>query len=268
LNTLLGGGRAGRGRLVLYKFVGAKTGAEARDLLKFYCEARTLRANGPTTFNDPFEFKVAFDFDAEEEVIRRRYVEDNPDNVEADYVKWREGFTWNFKWWLAQETRRKLMAPFGVICFTTIEDNHLLWSHYAAQHKGFCVGLDESITQSMTGVQRCGPVKYQREAPKFRYYYDSPDTFAEKVFAYKSDRWAYESEYRIVLDRQGDVAFPERGLREVILGCRAYSELREYADNHPTSLDITFFQMVEDFADYSLKKVSIERGVRMMSSFF
>lgn len=253
---------------MLYRFFGAESGADAVKCLGYICHDHTLLARAPTAFNDPFEFKVAIDFDAEENVIRRRYFEDNPTNTATDYEKWRTGFTGNFKWWLSQETRKHLMSSCGVLCFTNSDDNHLLWSHYATDHRGFCVGFDESIASGISGVKGHGPVTYQCDAPVFRYYYDKAEAFATKVFSYKSDRWAYEREYRIVVEQAGVVAFPESALREVILGCRAYGELRTYADTRLDKVNFGFFQMVEDFYAYSLRKERIEPDVRLMTSFF
>jgi hypothetical protein len=253
---------------LLYKFLGAESGPDAVKLLECVCNDHTLRASAPTSFNDPFEFKVSLDFEAEEDVIRHRYFEDNPNTNDADYNKWRAEFTDQSKWWACQQTRAALLSSSGVICFTTMEDNHLLWSHYATQHMGFCVGFDDSITRGLPGVERHGPVAYRREAPGFRFYYDKPEAFAKKAFLFKSDCWAYENEYRVVVDRQGLVKFPGSVLREVILGCRAYPELRRYADQRLDKVEFGFYQMVENFRAYSLTKKRIEGSARYMSSFF
>lgn len=253
---------------MLYKFYGADSGEKAEELLNFVCNDHTIRASDPTSFNDPFEFKVAFDFNADEDVIRRRYFKDRPGSKEGDYDEWRRTFTENARWWIAQTTRRNLMSLFGVVCFSMIEDNHLLWSHYASQHRGFCVGFDASMIENLPDLEGVGPVVYQGEAPVFRYYYDCPTQFTKSAFWCKSDCWAYEREYRVLFSRQGVVRFPIAALREVILGCRAYGELRNYAETRIGTSDVTYFQMAEDFGAYSLSKVPIQRGVHLMSSFF
>jgi hypothetical protein len=49
---------------MLYKYVGAENGKQALEVLKYFCEAYTLKASEPTSFNDPFEFKIVADFEA------------------------------------------------------------------------------------------------------------------------------------------------------------------------------------------------------------
>jgi hypothetical protein len=38
--------------------------------------------------------------------------------------------------------RKKVLAEYGVLCFSTSWKSPVLWSHYADRHKGFCLGFD------------------------------------------------------------------------------------------------------------------------------
>jgi len=254
---------------MLYKYVGAASGPEAVELLKYFCEHQTLKASDPTTFNDPFEFKVEVDFTAEEDRIRARFFQDNPGRAEADYTSWANGFNKNAKWYLAQQTRQALLSTFGVVCLSTVEDNHLLWSHYATQHRGFCIAFDETIVETLPDVFGYGRVVYQSDIPVFQFYDESPEEYFRKACMHKSDQWGYEEEYRILFEKPGLVQFPVKpGVREVMLGCRAYQELRQYADQHLNSFDFPFFQMAEDLGKYRFIKIQIQKGTRVMSSHF
>lgn len=253
---------------MLYKFYGASSGSEALKLLKYVCKDATIRASDPRSFNDPFEIKVAFDFDADDEVIRARYFADNPSSSDADYAEWRKGFTGNFKSHYSQTARTTMLSSCGVICLTLSEENHLLWSHYAANHQGFCIGFDDAIVERLPGVLGHGPVTYQRKAPVFRFYRDPPEIFPRSAFFYKSDCWSYEQEYRVVTDEQQIIQFPKTCLREVILGCRAYPDLRRYAQREINDVEFRFFQMVEIPDEFSLKKSPIQQGRFIMSSHF
>ena len=96
------------------------------------------------------------------------------------------------------------------------------------------------------------------------------DDFEKRVFGCKSSLWAYEQEYRLILDRSGIFGFPRTALQQVILGCRAYPELKAYANQYadPTVNQFGFYQMCEDLHAYRLKKLPISRDTTLMSSLF
>jgi Protein of unknown function (DUF2971) len=252
---------------MLFKYVRADNGGHALELLKCFCEKYTLKASAPTSFNDPFEFKVTVDFEADEATIRERYFVNKPDSSDTEYESWRRHHTKD-EWWVVQETRKELLSRFGVCCLSEVDDNHLMWSHYASEHQSFCVGFEEKQLYELPGVTGFGPVEYRENAPRFRYYFDSPETFEAQAVACKSSLWAYEREHRIVFKSSGIVPFPPSALQEVSLGCRAHMALRDYAEKHCDQDGVKFFQMAEDFQAYRLRKEPIRKNVRIMSSFF
>jgi len=253
---------------MLFKYISGKNGAEALEILKCFCEKYTLRASEPTSFNDPFEFKVVVDFEAYEDTIRKAYFRNKSDSPEEEYESWRRHHT-KEEWWLVQKTRKELLSRFGVCCLSEVDDNHLMWSHYASEHQGFCVGFDETqLLDGLEGVTGHGPVKYQKNAPKFKYYFDPPQRFDRSAVACKSSLWKYEREHRIVFRCSGIISFPPAALKQIILGCRAYMELRNYADSKCEVAGPEYFQMCEDFRAYRLSKERIKKNVTIMSSFF
>lgn len=163
---------------------------------------------------------------------------------------------------VTQETRKHMLSRFGVFCLSALDANHLMWSHYASNHQGFCVGIDESQLQEIQGVVGHGFVAYQEAAPSFRYYLDPPELFDIRVFGCKSSLWAYEREYRFVFDRKGILDFPRTALKQ------AHQELRSYANMHCEEDDPEFYQMCEDFNAYRLNKERIRKNMTIMSSFF
>lgn len=252
---------------MLYKYVGAATGTGAIELLKCFTDKNTFKASEPATFNDPFEFKIAINFDADEPTVRRRYFLDNPEASKESYDTWFSTFD-KSKWWVTQQTRATLLSQVGVICLSEVDDNHLMWSHYAANHQGFCVAIDERQITSVEGVLGHGKVRYRSDAPVFRFYFDDPGEFAAKALACKSHLWEYEREYRILMNKSGIVSVPRTAIQQIILGCRAYQELRMYANEHCDSRRDFWFQMCEDFAKYTIHKEPIVKNLATMSSFF
>jgi hypothetical protein len=144
-----------------------------------------------------------------------------------------------------------------------------MWSHYAENHTGFCVGLDESQLSGLKALILQGFVEYHETAPTFRFYFESPELFQNRVFGCKAADWSYEREYRFLFEQSGLREFPPSALKEVILGCRAYMPLRNYADERCEENDgVRFFQMREAFQEYRLLKQPVEKNTRPMSSFF
>lgn len=66
------------GYFMLFKYVGGSKGTEALQTMKYFCEQHTLLAGDPTKFNDPFEFKIAVDFNAGDETIRKQCLLNHP----------------------------------------------------------------------------------------------------------------------------------------------------------------------------------------------
>jgi hypothetical protein len=109
----------------------------------------------------------------------------------------------------------------GITCFCRSISNPLLWSHYAASHKGFAIGYD--ATHPFFGgdkgiMQRLlHDVRYEDAPP-------SPDRFSvdELVMAAtltKPTCWAYEQELRMIREVGGQLfEVPKDAVQELVLG--------------------------------------------------
>ena len=137
---------------------------------------------------------------------------------------------------IRDELTKGLGARIGILSVSVVPDNILMWSHYADQHRGFVIGLDESH-----------PVFDTRRSPDddFRHFraveYRPPtpgaamiDLDGEDVLIRKAPEWAYEQELRILAPvseaaetlntPEGPVylfPLPSQCVQEVILGARS-----------------------------------------------
>ena len=92
----------------------------------------------------------------------------------------------------------KALTEIGVLCLSSSNDNMLMWSHYADNHQGFCLGfriMENDIFEARV-------VDYEGKYIEFRI-----EEFAENLEGYindiiynKASSWVYEEEYRIVID--------------------------------------------------------------------
>lgn len=252
---------------MIYKYVGAGSPEEIVQILKYFIEDGSIKASSPRTFNDPSEFKVGYDFEASDETIKQKYFSDKPGANEEDFKGWLNSFTPQSKWYIGYINRHTMLDAVGVVCLTPDPNNYVMWSHYANDHTGFCIGFDEEIITSLDNTLFSSEVKYQNEIPIFRYFYESVEDFYRAVFFTKSKNWKYEKEFRVITEGHGIRSFNRSLIREVIIGCRASKELETYARSFLDS-DINFSKMVDHPKEYGLLKNAIIEGTYVESSAF
>lgn len=112
----------------------------------------------------------------------------------------------------------------GVTSFTTKNNNLLMWSHYANQHKGFCLGFDVD-PYIFSDLRK---VDYSEEIPlidvgKITCYKDL-DQIMTRYYT-KSADWSYEDEWRLLGSAKTKSSFDPRIITDVYFGSRC-------SDNH------------------------------------
>lgn len=113
----------------------------------------------------------------------------------------------------------------GLLCFSKNWHNPVLWSHYAARHKGICLGFDLE-----DGLSK--DVKYASERLIKEIVHDTIDlavdeSLVQDLLYTKFEHWKYEEETRVFVEldsktiESGCYFYPfgdQLRLREVILG--------------------------------------------------
>ena len=104
-----------------------------------------------------------------------------------------------------------------VSCFSERSDSLLMWSHYANNHRGICVGygLKELIEK-----YGCFPVIYSDVIPKWQ---ENNNPHLAMLTKYKE--WEYEKEWRIIKvdeNSRGKIGIKEDFIKpqKIILGCK------------------------------------------------
>jgi Protein of unknown function (DUF2971) len=135
----------------------------------------------------------------------------------------------------------------GMLCFSQNWTNPVLWSHYADNHKGICLGFDLLRTHAQE-------IRYERDRllKELEQADDDPNKLSpmsqELLVCTKSGHWSYEKEIRVPLKladtmQEGSLYFYPFGdvlrLSEVILGERcSYSldAMRKLVDAHHSNV--------------------------------
>ena len=107
----------------------------------------------PEKFNDPFDFNTDFVIeDQTEENLRVTF--DRNRKAYVDKKEFDEKYLINgvpnykdFEEYFIEEGNKSIKNNFKdwvVLCFSEINDDILMWSHYSDGHRGFCLKFDTS----------------------------------------------------------------------------------------------------------------------------
>lgn len=223
---------------MLYKFIGADDPALLLKIFDSIVVDGRVRFTPAARFNDPQEFKHrsaypedygTFDrwhdtFDAGRSMEDRRQAWQNLTGGGRDFI-------------VDYEQRLANLSRLAVACFAQSADNFLMWSHYSRAHTGFAVIFNDSVLESLrqhAGWLCDGPLDYLNEPPVVEWFKDPPPSVTQKIIFSKSDQWAYEREFRVVMDQLaleagGLVQIPVSSIAGVVLGARIAPSLRTKA---------------------------------------
>lgn len=172
-----------------------------------------------TEFNDPFDCNIEVDTNNTEDEIRNyitsRMPVGTPDNIInllVEAANDEERFNQ-----LVNDAIRRVIERRGIVCFSKVNDNILLWSHYSDYHKGCVLKFDVLKDPEFFAIPL--NVKYQADYPDYNHIVDSSDPVTPLIRT-KSCDWKYEDEVRIVKDSTGLHAFNKEALVEIIFGWR------------------------------------------------
>ena len=162
----------------------------------------------PTEFNDPFECRPRLKLSMSrlerdlyaKGMVRRKF-------PSAD-KKSRKGLISEAKIKLAsnQESRFKevyedFLDNTGLYCLSEVNDDILMWSHYADGHKGLCLEFETIIDAMHAYSMLFGSaieVTYSEERPILNILKRGEPMEYQKALLTKSNHWNYEKEWRIV----------------------------------------------------------------------
>jgi hypothetical protein len=165
-----------------------------------------------------------------------------------------------------------MKQDYRVLCFSSVHDDILMWSHYAEEHRGAVLEF-RPIIELGTATLAARPVEYSKDVhgaatlEEFVGFItgqglkpDTTEAFEKSVFT-KSSAWVYENEWRILGKKQtdedgltSDRKFHACELAAVYLGCRILKGSKERiiaaASNWETQ--VSLFQMRDERIRFEL----------------
>lgn len=164
-------------------------------------------------------------------------------------------------WLLTNEVQSELRQHYryGICCFTESYTNPLLWSHYADQHQGLCIGYSterkpppklHKVTYG--GSRTICTSKLARAFVKCDP--SALDEVDQDVLLRKATGWSYEREWRLI----GEVGEQESSmlLKEVTFGLRCPLSIKHAIVQalQGRDLPVRFYEMLEDRGKYALRR--------------
>jgi hypothetical protein len=89
---------------------------------------------------------------------------------------------------------QNIIKATGICCFSSEKNDILMWSHYALDHSGLCIGFHSNRHFFRTAWE----VEYSDHIPIITRPHDDAHTMLEKALLTKSKHWSYEKEWRII----------------------------------------------------------------------
>lgn len=189
-------------------------------------------------FNDPYDCNIPVSYDLlmnNEEmarefisgIVNKKVIPD--DQRETDIQEFLDEKKYNDPSFLEKHKKEMLdssRSVMGVYTVTPVNNNILMWSHYAHEHKGFCIGYDSMKLFKFLGGG--GDVLYSSEIPKISPIEEHGKQFHLQFYT-KSIHWAYEVEYRLTKLNMANspIKIPSDIITEMILGARMPLEYKQ-----------------------------------------
>lgn len=128
----------------------------------------------PASLNDPFECRPWFTFEGSEKTIVTRLARGlhqqephlSPDDAMARaFGIYREGRHRNPETWEGMRAALLLALAddIGIYCLSATNNSILMWSHYADEHRGYCLGFEAGDTTPFFGAAQ--EVRYSDTYP-------------------------------------------------------------------------------------------------------
>lgn len=174
-----------------------------------YLSDPTIKLSPPSLLNDPFESQDVMDM---KQFIYDSYLASDNRAVYVDGKKVSESRAKR----IIENAPMSIVNTSGVISLSESNRSLLMWAHYANQHKGIVIGLEDDFLYDELKNTPCSsrlifepkPIKISYDTIRFdltdfesfpESRHDIAKILAMKLLTTKSDDWLYEKEHRCIV---------------------------------------------------------------------
>lgn len=215
--------------LLIYRYLNSEI-KDAR--LEDYLLNSYIWMSSPLDFNDPFGVAPYISMDRSPQILYKRCYElvkqQNPwltlKLVEKEVIAMSKDLDRLESFVI--KAGEKSFKEMGIISFSEINHNILMWSHYANNHKGFVLEFD--IVQDFKNFLPILKVDYSNEYPSIDWSRLTPADTAI-IFTKKHKGWEYEKEWRCTNTDGANtyLEFKPETITGLIFGCRAVDKFKQ-----------------------------------------
>ncbi len=228
---------------ILYKY--RSLSGQSRDYVRQTIVENKVYFSSPSKFNDPFDCRVHMAFGGSDrdwkdyftKLLKKNRPELNRQQRQAEVhrIVSAERHHRNpqvLRDWIGYVQQE--VYNVGVFSLSARCDDILMWSYYADNHTGLCLGFLHRVGTFGPAF----PVEYSSTFPQVDYLKDDRRRQVEANLLTKAAQWQHEDEWRVVSYTEGPGLreYPPELLAEVILGARISSKDRDdvlaWVDSH------------------------------------
>lgn len=170
-----------------------------------------------------------------------------------------------------EENLRRIISSAGICAFSKARKNQLMWSHYADEHKGVCIGFKEQKIRPEGSSIFPIDVTYQDKYPfekiieRFNYFENFPGENSLEtvtgdillsILGTKYTSWKYERERRLVFYQSVAHRFEPEAVNSITFGLRMAERDRQTLRNLLSGVEwnhVKWFQSIKSATKYSLE---------------
>jgi Protein of unknown function (DUF2971) len=210
----------------------------------------------PGSFNDPFDCGIHVDERKIEESVRgaveKAYLKAGKDREQippSDLEIYQED---RLAFHDFRRSLYELMQSVGILSLSRVNDDILMWAHYADSHKGFCI--EYSRTSNNILGKQAEPVIYQDEIPSLSIQnVTGSGNGIDKLWLTKSAHWSYEKEWRVINTEGGKVFQFPCEIKSIILGLKMNEQNRYTIRRILTNRNVVFREAVKGEKQFRLR---------------
>lgn len=150
----------------------------------------------------------------------------------------------------------------GVFSLSHTASDELMWAHYCASHCGIAIeyNLNQLTRFSASENLHCFKVNYSSQPPdlSLREIQHNPREAIKIMLGYKSPKWSYEEEFRVLLDNiNGKVPHDYRAVKSITFGLKVPEPARNQIYEATKRKVPSYFEIQQIKDTYQLQRVPI-----------
>jgi hypothetical protein len=154
-----------------------------------------------------------------------------------------------------QKSVYNLFQNSGIFSLSQINNDILMWGHYADSHRGFCIQYERSPNNPLGKAE---PVEYQDNIPSLTIKDVTSDgNGIDKLWLTKSTHWSYEKEWRVIEPHGGNSFQFPCVIKSIIFGIKMSDKNKYTIQNILKNEDVILKQATQHTEKFVIEIINI-----------